>query len=318
MKNTGEKMTTLTVMVGLPGSGKSTYAKKLAIESNATVYSTDAIRKELTGSEENWDKDAEMNQYIRTSVKRDLLAGKDVIYDATNLSSKKRRAFLGELANIPCYKKCVVMATPYEQCLKNNAGRERHVPESVIENMYRNFHIPCFFEGWSEIYLYYANEKDCEKNGKPEEYCKKVADFEQGNHHHGETLGSHLEMTAKEFIKEEDRALFYAACIHDCGKPFTKEFKDKKGNPTKDAHYFGHDCVGSYEAMFFDIPETIKRHVCALVGYHMQPYFWKEEKTAEKYKRIWGENFFEEITRLHNADDKARILMKQEEQEMER
>ena len=40
---------TFTMMVGLPGSGKSTYAKELAERTNAKICSSDAIREELTG-----------------------------------------------------------------------------------------------------------------------------------------------------------------------------------------------------------------------------------------------------------------------------
>ena len=42
---------TFTMMVGLVGSGKSTYAKQLAEETNAIICSSDAIREELCGDE---------------------------------------------------------------------------------------------------------------------------------------------------------------------------------------------------------------------------------------------------------------------------
>lgn len=38
---------TMTMMVGLPASGKSTYAREIAKENNAIVLSSDAIRWEL-------------------------------------------------------------------------------------------------------------------------------------------------------------------------------------------------------------------------------------------------------------------------------
>ena len=48
---------TAYVMVGAPGSGKSTYAAKLAKEHNAIIISGDDIRAELYGSADiqgNW------------------------------------------------------------------------------------------------------------------------------------------------------------------------------------------------------------------------------------------------------------------------
>ena len=42
-------MAKLYIMVGLPGSGKSTYSKKLSKEINAEIVSSDDIRIELFG-----------------------------------------------------------------------------------------------------------------------------------------------------------------------------------------------------------------------------------------------------------------------------
>ena len=44
-------MPTLTLMIGCPGSGKSTIAKKMAQNTGAVIVSTDAIRGELFGDE---------------------------------------------------------------------------------------------------------------------------------------------------------------------------------------------------------------------------------------------------------------------------
>ena len=44
-------MPQMIMMVGLPASGKSTKAQELAKEYNATIFSSDALRKELYGDE---------------------------------------------------------------------------------------------------------------------------------------------------------------------------------------------------------------------------------------------------------------------------
>lgn len=44
-------MPTFYMMCGLPGSGKSTQAKKMAEKLNASIFSSDAIRKEKYGDE---------------------------------------------------------------------------------------------------------------------------------------------------------------------------------------------------------------------------------------------------------------------------
>ena len=44
-----ESIPIFTMLVGLPASGKSTYAQELAKEYNSTVFSSDALRAELWG-----------------------------------------------------------------------------------------------------------------------------------------------------------------------------------------------------------------------------------------------------------------------------
>ena len=45
------------MLIGIPGSGKSTLAESLAKSYNATLISTDQLRFQYTGSEENQTKD---------------------------------------------------------------------------------------------------------------------------------------------------------------------------------------------------------------------------------------------------------------------
>ena len=142
---------TFTMMVGLVGSGKSTYAKQLAKETNAIICSSDAIREELCGDENSQDNNDEVFKILHSRIKENLKNGKNVIYDATNINSKRRRAFLSELRRIPCVKKCVIMTTPFEMCCNQNESRDRVVPYEVIERMYKNWNTPYWFEGWNEI-----------------------------------------------------------------------------------------------------------------------------------------------------------------------
>lgn len=81
------------MMVGLPGSGKSTYAKELADEMRAIICSSDAIREELCGDENSQDKNEDVFKILHSRIKECLRKGVNVIYDATNINSKRRRAF---------------------------------------------------------------------------------------------------------------------------------------------------------------------------------------------------------------------------------
>ena len=80
------------MMVGLPGSGKSTYAKQLSEETNAVICSSDTIREELYGDENSQDNNDEVFKILHSRIKENLKNGKNVIYDATNINSKRRKA----------------------------------------------------------------------------------------------------------------------------------------------------------------------------------------------------------------------------------
>lgn len=150
---------TLIMMVGLPGSGKTTKAYKLNCDYVCQVISSDEIRKEITGSEDNQECNEEVFKVLHQRVKDGLLYNKSrvVIYDACNISYKKRMAFLNELNKIDCRKVCYFVHTPFEICLENNRKRAenggRFVPEYAIERMYKNIYIPQYYEGWDGIVI---------------------------------------------------------------------------------------------------------------------------------------------------------------------
>jgi predicted kinase len=304
-------MTTFIMMVGLVGSGKSTRAQKLAEEYDANIHSSDAIREELSGDINNQDINDLVFNTLHNRIKEDLRNGKNCIYDATNINYKKRMAFLQELKNIPCEKICVLMATPYEACLKNNAARERYVPEDVIKRMYMNFHTPWYIEGWNDIRIEYAPGSE-NYLGDPIEWVKSVMGFNQDNPHHTLTLGSHC-LKAGYYIGSVDNArrtenvfpIYFAGLLHDEGKIFTKTFIDSKGNPSETAHYYQHHCCSAYDSLFFDYPAN-HLYVATLIGWHMQLHFIKEEKTLKKYKKLWGEELYNDLSLLHEADVNAR------------
>ena len=144
-------MSKFFMTIGLPGSGKSTWLESNKEKLNFIIHSSDEIRAELGDVNDQSQNELVFN-ILHKRIKEDLLNGKNVAYDATNLSRKRRTHFLqNELRDISCEKICILFATPYECCLKNNENRERKVPESVIKRMIKNFEIPCKQEGWDEI-----------------------------------------------------------------------------------------------------------------------------------------------------------------------
>ena len=150
------------MFVGLPGSGKSTFAKELKAKMdrikglNETVLlSSDELRKEMFGDENDIEHNGEVFNEMRRRTKENLKAGNNVIYDATNISSKRRTNFLKhELRGIECEKVCVYMPTIWYECIENDKKRDRQVGREVIIRMRNQLDIPMYNEGWDYIKIH--------------------------------------------------------------------------------------------------------------------------------------------------------------------
>lgn len=299
------------MMVGLPGSGKSTKAEQIKNEFGAQVFSSDALRKEKFG-DEKIQKDA--NVIFKELLNRcvvSLVSGYTAVLDATNLSSKKRMEFLRELGKkvgLAFSKICILMATPYEICCERNRSRERVVPDEAMKRMYCSFYTPAYFEGWDDIQIIYPNEMD-KIEDLTNKYLASVVNFPQDNPHHKYPLYDHL-FEARKYIenhydylpKKELLRLIIAANYHDIGKPATKFFKPNDSV----AHYYNHENVGAYMVLFIFRASSVESvlYISSLICYHMMPYVFEKSKegTIERYKNLWGEEFYNDIMRLHEAD----------------
>lgn len=299
-------MSKLVVLCGLPGSGKSMYAEKLALE-NYIIHSSDKIREQM-GDVNDQSKNEEVFVTLHKRIKEDLRNGKNVVYDATNLNRRRRVAFLKELKHIPCEKICVLIATPYERCIIQNGLRERKVPLDVIERMYKNFQIPCIYEGWDDVIIHYQKEEWKTYYGDVIEYVDSLCDFSQDNHHHKLSLGDHMWKASDYVLKhngQQYNSLVLAALSHDIGKVDTKGFMNTKGEPTEEAHFYQHQHVGCYKSLFFEYPKYgNKEYIALLIELHMNPWLKWEQSENAKQKDIdmFGAELIADLVVLHDAD----------------
>lgn len=304
------------MLVGLPGSGKSTYAKSLG--DNYVIHSSDDLREEMFGdvNENSKESNAKLFVELHKRIKADLQNGKNVVYDATNLNSKRRTAFLRELTHIPCHKSCVLVMTPYYVCQKHNTQRQRCVPQDVIKRMYMNFQPPNKIEGWDDIDIIFGCAKGWFGDYKITVLynpASGISYYDQSNKHHSLTLGDHCRIAA-DYIKEHyptNELLYFAALLHDEGKLFTRTTVNAKGVDDGDCHYYQHHCVGAYNSIFylynlrFNTDEIL--HVALLIYLHMNPYMgWKDadENKRDKLRNQFGE-LYDEVMALHEADEFA-------------
>lgn len=152
-------MAKLILMVGLPGSGKTTFANTM-FDKEIIVLSSDGIRKELYGSESDQNHNDIVYKTLYERAVKNLLNNKTVVIDSTNSSKENRKRALSHFLNMNITRTAIVINTDVETCIKQNAKRERIVEESVIIEFANAFSFPTKDEGFDEI-IFYKN-----KNGK--------------------------------------------------------------------------------------------------------------------------------------------------------
>lgn len=308
-------MANFYMMVGLPGSGKTTFAHN--IEKGALVISSDSIRKELWGSEEKQGDNKIIFEELEKRVIEKLMADKSVVYDATNIKAKKRKAFLDKLHKIPNVNTvCMLMSVPYEDCLKINSERGRVVPEEIIKRMYMNFEVPQIREGWNEINIIQPKLKDYDIFQTMDKLCK----IEQDSPYHKETIGNHCIMAARyasdnyvtKLPIDKLTKIQLAAFMHDIGKEFCKTFINSKGEKTEVAYYYYHENVSAYQSLLYLTKDKSLKtvedilYVADLIQLHMRPFSLKTSKAIENLKNKIGEEEFKDLMILHECDINAK------------
>jgi len=125
------------VMVGAPGSGKSTAGARLAELFDSVVVSTDAVRGDLWGDESVQGDWADVSREVERRVRCAAAGGRNVVLDATHAKRSYRR-HAAEMLRAAGYDVVVPVLAhpPLETCLERNAGRDRVVPADVVERMW--------------------------------------------------------------------------------------------------------------------------------------------------------------------------------------
>ena len=142
------KLKKVWLMCGIPGSGKSTWAKKRLMENGGIWISRDEVRFSMVKADEDYfSKEYEVFDKFISNICEALKSplAEDIYIDATHLSDKARKKVLNRLPKDNIDEVIyVVFKVPYEVCVERNNKREGRgrVPESAIRRMYLSFQYP--------------------------------------------------------------------------------------------------------------------------------------------------------------------------------
>ena len=151
-------MPKLYVLIGVPGSGKSTWIANQEWAKDCAVVSTDmwvAMEAERLGKTYSEIFDEYMPKAVKLMANHVELArdkGMDIIWDQTSTTLASRQRKFNMLPDY--YHIAVLFKTPEESELTRRlAGRPgKEIPNHVVRNMIDNFDMPTEEEGFKEIW----------------------------------------------------------------------------------------------------------------------------------------------------------------------
>jgi predicted kinase len=151
-------MSKVYVLVGVPGSGKSTWLASQNWALGLTIVSTDAFVEDHAKKQGKTYSEV-FDEYMPTAV--DLMSkvvaharehGHDIIWDQTSTTVKSRARKFRMLRDYEHI--AVVFKTPerdeLDARLANRPGK--NIPKSVVDSMINGFEMPTEEEGFKEIW----------------------------------------------------------------------------------------------------------------------------------------------------------------------
>lgn len=136
---------TVTLMSGLPGSGKDTWLARHRPE--LPVVSLDDLRAAL--AVDATDNQGEVVQAARESCREHLRAERDFAFNGTNTVRQTRKRWIDLFADYGARVEVVYLEPPLPVILQQNEGRVKPVPKQVIQHLVEKLEPPTWAEAHS-------------------------------------------------------------------------------------------------------------------------------------------------------------------------
>ena len=132
---------TLTILVGVPRCGKSTWIEKN--KGDSIVVSHDWVRENILGTHYSPNANAIIWTIADATLRIVLSQGKDVILDGINHTASTRRFYIDIARQYKAQVKIVCITTPIDVCLIRNSKAESHkLPQEELMAIHHKLEWP--------------------------------------------------------------------------------------------------------------------------------------------------------------------------------
>ena len=150
-------MNKLYIVMGTPGSGKSTWIQNHLDEHIVWVSRDDVRFSMVAEDEEYFSKEKEVFKEFVKRINENLNNGLDVFADATHLNKASRNKILRAInTKVKPEIDVIWIKTSLDNCFSRNdnrLGTRSYVPKDVIRRMFYQIEKPEFEEGFETIYV---------------------------------------------------------------------------------------------------------------------------------------------------------------------
>jgi len=148
------------ILIGVPGSGKTTWVDKAKFTTDTAHISSDHFIEEHADLHSTTytlvfkDYVATANKLMFDEALEAIRSGIDIVWDQTNTTVSSRKKKIGMLKDY--HKIAVVFRTPPPEILKKRLESRKHwkeIPDDVMSDMIEKFQKPTEDEGFNDIWF---------------------------------------------------------------------------------------------------------------------------------------------------------------------